>query len=66
MILKNYYWWFDSVIPSRVCDEIIKYGTSKDSKLAITGDFNDIKKLTEKDENKLKRHRNSQVSFLDI
>ena len=64
MNLRNYYWWFDSVIPSQVCDDIIKYGTSKESKLAITGDFNDIEKLTEKDENKLKKHRNSSVSFL--
>ena len=55
MNLRNYYWWFDSVIPSQVCDDIIKYGTSKESKLAITGDFNDIEKLTKKDENKLKR-----------
>ena len=26
MNLKNYYWYFKSVIPKRICDEISKYG----------------------------------------
>ena len=43
MNLKNYYWWFDSIIPSRVCDEIVKYGVSQNSQLGITGDFKDSK-----------------------
>ena len=47
MNLENYYWWFDSIIPSRVCDEIIKYGKSKNSQQALTGDFQDKEKLNE-------------------
>ena len=26
MQLTNYYWYFQSVIPPRICDMIIKYG----------------------------------------
>ena len=55
MNLKNYYWWFDSVIPSRVCDEIVKFGVSQNSQLAITGDFKDLKELTKEQENNLKK-----------
>ena len=64
MNLKNYYWWFDSVIPSRVCDEIVKFGVSQNSQLAITGDFKDLKELTKEQENNLKKRRNSNVAFL--
>ena len=65
MNLENYYWWFDSIIPSRVCDEIIKYGKSKNSQQALTGDFQDKEKLNEEDEKKLKKLRDSRVVFLD-
>ena len=26
MNLTNYYWYFQSAIPSRICDDIVKYG----------------------------------------
>ena len=47
MNLENYYWWFDSIIPHRVCDEIIKYGLSFKQQLAVTGDFQNKKELTD-------------------
>jgi hypothetical protein len=28
MNLTNYYWYFQSAVPARICDEIVKYGKS--------------------------------------
>ena len=64
MNLKNYYWWFDSIIPSRICDDIVKYGISQNSQLAITGNFQGIEKLSSEQEKDLKKLRDSKVSFL--
>ena len=64
MNLKNYYWWFDSIIPIRICDEIIKYGLSFKQQLAVTGDYQNKKQLTDEDREKLKVQRDSYVNFL--
>ena len=37
MNLQYYYWYFPAVIPSKICDEIVKYGESKEKEIAITG-----------------------------
>ena len=37
MNLKYYYWYFKSVIPSKICDDILKHGNSKRKEIAITG-----------------------------
>jgi hypothetical protein len=37
MILNNYYWYFQSAIPHKVCDEIIKYGNSLREEIATVG-----------------------------
>jgi hypothetical protein len=37
MNLSNYYWYFKSAIPPKICDDIIKYGLSHQEDLAITG-----------------------------
>jgi hypothetical protein len=29
MNISNYYWYFTSAIPPRICDDIIKYGLSQ-------------------------------------
>ena len=64
MNLAEYYWWFESVIPEILCDEIIKYGNLHNKKLATTGNFTD-EKLNKEQEEKLKKERNSNVVFLD-
>ena len=45
MNLSNYYWYFTSVIPPRICDDIVKHGLSKADTMARTGGY-DNKKLT--------------------
>jgi PKHD-type hydroxylase len=37
MNLTNYYWYFKSAIPERICDDIIKYGNSQREQIALTG-----------------------------
>jgi PKHD-type hydroxylase len=72
MVLENYYWYFKSVIPERICDMIVKYGKVKkeDEEIAITGLFGegrDLKKnpLTKKEEKDLKKKRDSNVVWMN-
>lgn len=37
MNLKNYYYYFQSALSPKLCDEIIKYGTAHKPEMAITG-----------------------------
>ena len=41
MNISNHYWYFKSVIPSRICDMIVEYGKAEKQKehMAITGGF---------------------------
>ena len=41
MNISNHYWYFQSVIPPRICDDIVKYGlASKENEIqALTGGF---------------------------
>ena len=47
MNLQNYYWFFQSAIPARICDDIVKYGKSISDQMAVTGGMNN-KKLNQK------------------
>ena len=48
MNLTNYYWYFKSAIPTRICDEIVKYGKSISDQMAVTGGFGNGKNLNKK------------------
>ena len=37
MNLKNYYYYFKSALPTKLCDDIIRYGTAHNTETAITG-----------------------------
>jgi len=67
MFLKNYYWYFQSALPARICDDIINLGKEKEEKIALIGDLctKDTTKITKKDIKDLKKRRDSNVSFLD-
>ena len=45
MNLTNYFWYFQSAIPHRICDDIVRYGKSLQDQQARTGSFNNVKKL---------------------
>ena len=41
MNLKDYYWYFDSVLPHKFCDELIKYGNTKKEELGLIGEISE-------------------------
>ena len=52
MNLTNYYWYFQSAIPERICDDIVRYGKSLQDQMAVTGGYgnrplnkNQVKKI---------------------
>ena len=65
MNLKNYYWYFEKVLPDRFCDELIKYGNQKNEELALTAGFLNKKKLNEEEIKDLKKKRDSKVVWLN-
>ena len=56
MNLTNYYYYFKSAIPVRICDDIIRYGKQLKEKMGVTGGFGD-EKLNEKQVKDLKKKR---------
>jgi PKHD-type hydroxylase len=60
MILKNIYWYFESALSTRFCDEIIKYGRSKTEQKALVG--LDKKTISKKD---LKKQRDSNIVWIN-
>ena len=65
MNLTNYYWYFKSAIPEHICDDIVKYGHQLQDQMAVTGGFNDVKKLNAKQTKDLKKKRNSDVVWMN-
>ncbi len=70
MNISNYYWYFKSAIPPRICDEIIQYGLQHKDDMAITGGLGrarDIKTqpLNKKEIKDLKKKRNSNVVWMN-
>jgi PKHD-type hydroxylase len=63
MNISNYYWYFTSAIPPRICDDIIKYGLSHSESLARTGGYGD-RELTKDEIRDMKRKRNSDLVWL--
>ena len=64
MNLTNYYWYFKSAIPPKICDDIIKYGLSQSQTMARTGQYGD--KQLNKDEIKdMQKKRKSDIVWLN-
>ena len=64
MNLTNYYWYFQSAIPERICDDIVRYGKQLQDQMAVTGDYGG-KKLNTKQVIDLKKKRNSDIVWMD-
>ena len=69
MNLQNYYYYFQSALTPRFCDELIKYGTAQQEQLALTGGqtekINEGKPLDDKDIVDLKKKRDSNIAWLN-
>ena len=65
MNLKYYYWYFQSVIPERICDDIIRYGKEQDKEMALTGNQNKtVKDLSELELKNIQQKRKSDVVWM--
>ena len=72
MNISNYYWYFQSAIPERICDMIVQYGRAEKKReiMAITGGYGrdrDLKKNPlNKDEIKdLQKKRDSNIVWMN-
>jgi len=72
MNISNYYWYFQSAIPPRICDLIVQQGKEEKNKqmMAITGGFGidrDLNKapLTKKELKDLKKKRDSNIIWMN-
>ena len=64
MNLTNYFWYFKSAIPERICDDIVRHGKSIQDQMALTGGFGK-KNLNQKEIKNLKQKRNSNVVWMN-
>ena len=65
MNLTNYYWYFQSAVPVRICDEIVKYGKSISDQMAVTGGYGQGKNLNQKQIKDLKTKRDSNIVWMN-
>jgi PKHD-type hydroxylase len=63
MNLKWYYWYFQSVIPERICDDIVRYGQEQDKQMALTGS-SDKDNLTKLELKNIQKKRKSDVVWM--
>ncbi len=64
MNLTNYYWYFQSVIPLKICDDISKYGKQLKDQTALTGGYQ-VKELNKKQIRNFKKKRNSDIVWMN-
>ena len=64
MILNNYYWLFEKIIPEHICDDIIKFAKSHDKKRGVTGGYEN-QLITGNVLKKLKKTRDSHIVWLN-
>jgi PKHD-type hydroxylase len=69
MNLQNFYYYFQSALTPRFCDELVKYGKLQQEQIALTGGqtekVNKGKPLDDKDILDLKKKRDSNIAWLN-
>ena len=66
MNLKWYYWYFQSVIPERICDDIVRYGKEQNKEMALTGNAGkDNKNLTKLELKNIQKKRKSDIVWMN-
>jgi len=69
MNLTNYYYYFQSVLPPKLCDDIIAYGKQHQAEMAVTGGVSDKvgsgQKLSQKDIKNIQKKRNSDIVWMN-
>jgi PKHD-type hydroxylase len=66
MNLKNYYYYFQSALSVKLCQEILDYGKRQQTVMAITGNYDKKKdKLSKEDISNIQKKRNSDIVWLN-
>ncbi len=68
MNLHNYYYYFQSALSPKLCQEIIDYGNAHESQMAYTGGFQrggSSQKLSKKDLNNMQKKRKSDIVWMN-
>ena len=66
MNLTNHYWYFQSAIPSRICDDIVRYGKQLQTEMAVTGGYaRNGKALNQQQVKDVKKKRDSDIVWLN-
>ena len=69
MNLKNYYYYFQSALTPRMCDDIVAYGKQHQAEMAITGGVSKKVetggKLTNKEIKNIQKKRNSDIVWMN-
>ena len=69
MNLKNYYYYFQSALTPRMCDDILNYGKQHQAEMAVTGGVSNKvdsgQKLSQKDIKNIQKKRNSDIVWLN-
>ena len=68
MNLEHYYWYFESALSTKMCDEILNYGKRQQSEIAVTGGILRDKgygELTKQEIKNIQKKRKSEVVWLD-
>ena len=69
MNLKNYYYYFQSALTPKICDDILAYGKSHQAEMAVTGGVSDKvgtgQKLSKKEINNIQRKRKSDIVWMN-
>jgi len=66
MNLKNYYYYFQSALSPKLCDEIINYGKQHQAEMAVTGGYNQSNgQMSKKDINNMQKKRKSDIVWMN-
>ena len=66
MNLTNYYYYFQSALSPKLCDEIISYGKQHQAEMAVTGGYNrQGGQMSKKDINNMQKKRKSDIVWMN-
>ena len=64
MNLKYYYWYFESAVPEKICDDIVSYGLQQQKQTALIGNVKNGHKLSAKKLKNIQKKRKSDVVWM--
>lgn len=69
MNLKNYYYYFQSALSPKICDDILNYGKRHQAEMAVTGGVENVikakGKLDKKDIKNIQKKRKSDIVWMN-